>query len=315
MTACANDTGSAGSEGGSPAASPPASAVQQTGGSGSTGGKGSVVISGQDFTEMQIMAQMYKQLLENDGYSVELKLVKTRDVYMPQLTSGDVDVVPEYLSGITDYLNKQQNGANAKTVSSHSPQETMQALKPMAKKANVTMLKPAKATDQNAFAVTKKFAKKHHLTTLSDLAKLNKPIVLAAAPDCKGRPDCSGGLTKVYGLNISKILPLGFDSPQTKDSVKSGESQLGLVATTDGSLDEEGLVILSDDKGIQPAQNLVPAVNTDFLQHHQDIAATLNKLSATLTTKDLGEMNTKVGVERAKAADVAHDYLTSKDLL
>jgi osmoprotectant transport system substrate-binding protein len=281
-----------------------------TNSSGGTGDKGSLTISGQNFAEMQIMASMYEQLLEKAGYDVTVKLVTTRDVYVPQLTSGDVDVVPDYLSGMADFLNKQANGDDAATISSNSADDTLAALKPLADAAGITMLDPAKATDQNAFAVTTDFANENNLTTLSDLAAMNIPIVLAAPADCEGRSDCEAGLTETYGLNITKIIPLDYDSAAAKDSVIKGESQLGEVATTDGALAEEGLTALEDDKGIQPAQNLIPAVNADFLADHPDVATILNELSATLTTADL-----KVLVDRAQPAAVATDYLDSKGLL
>ncbi|MGH3446529.1 MAG: glycine betaine ABC transporter substrate-binding protein [Nocardioidaceae bacterium] len=289
---------------------------QGDGGPGGSGGnKGSVTISGQNFTEMEIMAAMYDELLSNAGYDVTSKLVKTRDVYIKQLKSGDVDLAPEYLAGIADYLNKAENGANAKPVTSHDPQATLKALKSLAASYNITMLDPSKATDQNAFAVTKEYANKYQLATLSDLGNVEGPITLAAAPDCPGRQDCAAGLKKVYGINISKVLPLGYGSAQTIDSVKSGESQLGEVGTTQGNVPKEGLMILQDDQGIQPAQNLIPAVNSAFLDKHQDVADLLNKLAATLTTKDLIDLNGQVDLMRKKPTDVAQAYLKDKGLI
>jgi osmoprotectant transport system substrate-binding protein len=299
MAACSNDSSSGGSGDGS---------------SGS-GDKGTVNLSGQNFGEMQIMAAMYQQVLENAGYTVNVKLVDTRDIYEPEIENGKVDIAPDYLAGMADFLNAKDNGANAPLISSHSPEETLKNLKPIADKHNITMLDPAKATDQNAFAVTTQFAQEHNLKTLSDLAALHLPIVLAANTDCQGRSDCEGGLSNTYGLNITKILPLGFDSAQVKDSVTKGESQLGEVATTDGALSQEGLTLLQDDKGIQPAQNLIPAANTDFINAHPDVATLLNKLSNTLTTEDLAALDLKVNVNRAKPDDVAHEYLVSKGLL
>lgn len=282
---------------------------------GGSADKGAVVISGQNFTEMQIMAAMYGEVLTNAGYTATTKLVTTRDVYIKQMTDGNVDVVPEYLAGITDFLNTAANGDNAKTVSSHDPQATLQALKPLAASAKISMLEPSQATDQNAFFATKDFADQNKLTTLSDLAALHQPIKLAAPPDCKGRSDCEAGLAKVYGLDITEIVPLDFGSSQMKDAVKSGEVQLGETGTTDGSLSDLGLVILQDDKGIQPAQNLIPAVNSDFLSAHPDVADALNKLSSTLTTDDLAAMNIKVDLERQKPEDVAKAYLSDKGLI
>jgi osmoprotectant transport system substrate-binding protein len=277
--------------------------------------KGALTLSGQNFTEMQVMAAMYEQVLTAAGYDVTTKLVTTRDIYIKQMTDGKVDVVPEYLAGITDFLHIQANGENAKPVSTNDPQATLEALEPLAAEANITMLEPSQATDQNAFFVTKEFAAENNLETLSDLAALDMPITLAAPEDCAGRSDCEGGLTEVYGLNIKEIIPTGFGGAATLESVKDGESQLGETGTTDGSLEPQGLVLLEDDKGIQPAQNLTPAVNSEFLDAHPDVAETLNELSATLTTDDLAQLNLQVDAERQKPADVAEAYLSEQGLI
>ena len=282
--------------------------------SGSTD-KGSLVLGGQDFTEMQIMASMYEQVLSNAGYDVTTKLVTTRDVYAGQLSKGKVDVVPDYLAGMTDYLNTVANGDDAETVSTNDPDATLAALKPLAADAGISMLEPSQATDQNAFIVTQDFADENNLTTLSDMAALGDPIKLAAPADCEGRSDCEAGLTNVYGFTIEDIVPLDFGSAQLKDAVTNGEVDLGETGTTDGSLDQQGLVILEDDKGIQPAQNLIPAVNSDFLKDNPDIEGPLNELSQTLTTEDLATMNAQVDLERQKPEDVAQQFLQDNGLL
>jgi len=277
--------------------------------------KGSAVVGGQDFTESQILASIYQLVLENEGYSVETKLVTTRDVYLPELSNGNVDIVPDYLAGITDFLNTEKNGPDAPLVSSNDPDATLAALEPLAEEKGIAILPPSEATDQNAFFVTQEFADENDLATLSDLAALGKPIKLGANPDCAGRADCEGGLTEVYGLDISEIVPLGFGTSQVKDAVKNGEIELGETGTTDGSLADLGLVLLEDDKGIQPAQNLTPAVNADFLAANPDLEAVFNDLSAALTTEDLASMNLKVDLERQKPEDVAQQFLEDKGLL
>jgi len=285
-----------------------------TGGSASTD-KGSAVVGGQDFTESQILASIYQQLLENQGYSVQTKLVTTRDVYLPELSKGNVSIVPDYLAGLTDFLNTEQNGADAPLVSSHDPDETLAALEPLAKEKGISILPPSDATDQNAFFVTKQFADDNSLTTLSDMAALGKTIKLGAPPDCEGRADCEGGLKDVYGFKIGQIVPLDFGSAQVKDAVKNGEVDMGETGTTDGSLSDLGLVLLEDDKGIQPAQNLTPAVNADFLAANPDLEDVFNQLSAALTTEDLANMNVQVDLERKKPEDVARQFLQDKGLV
>lgn len=286
-----------------------------SGGSSSDTDKGTVVVGGQDFTESQILAAIYQKLLENEGYTVQTKLVTTRDVYLPELSKGNVDIVPDYLAGITDFLNTEKNGPDAPLVSSNDADKTLAALKPLAEAKGISILPPSEATDQNAFIVTQDFADENDLTTLSDLAALDQPIKLGAPPDCEGRADCEGGLKNVYGLDITEIVPLDFASAQLKDAVKSGEVQLGETGTTDGTLDDLGLVLLEDDKGIQPAQNLTPAVNSDFLADNPDLEDVFNQLSDALTTEDLASMNVQVDLERKKPEDVAQQFLEDKGLL
>jgi osmoprotectant transport system substrate-binding protein len=287
------------------------------GGSDADGGdeKGSVVVGGQDFTESQVLAAIYQQLLEAEGYSVQTKLVTTRDVYLPELAKGNVDVVPDYLAGLTDYLNTEANGPDAPLVSSNDPDATLAALEPLAEAQGISILPPSEATDQNAFIVSEEFAEENDLETLSDLAALGRPIKLGAPEDCEGRADCEGGLTEVYGLEISEIVPLDFASSQMKDAVLNGEVQLGETGTTDGTLEDLGLVLLEDAKGLQPAQNLTPAVNSDFLADNPDLEDVFNELSAALTTEDLAEMNVKVDLERQKPEDVAAEFLEDQGLI
>lgn len=274
--------------------------------------QGPVHIAGQNFPEAQLVAAMYEELLTNAGYQPDVKLVDARDAYMPTFP-GDVDVVPEYVGGIVNFLNGRANGADAEPFTAGDGAELADQGKDLLDEAGITLLDLSPATDTNAFFVTKDYSDSEGVTQLSDLE--GKSVVLAAAPDCKGRLDCEGGLSDEYGIDITKVLPLGYASDQTYQSVLKGESQLGETSTTDGTLESQGLVVLGDDKQIQPAQNLVPAVSTEFLDAHPDIADVLNPLMAALTTEKLTELNGRMAVDREKAADVAHDFLTEAGLL
>jgi osmoprotectant transport system substrate-binding protein len=267
---------------------------------------GIVNISGQNFPEAQIMAEIYATVLRAHGFTPSIKLVDTRDVYMQDFP-GNVDVVPEYVSGIVDFLITQDKGPNAKLPTSSDPATVISDGKPYLDKQGITLLDPSAATDHNAFFVTAKYAAENHATKLSDLQ--GKSVVLAAAPDCKGRLDCAEGLESVYGIKITKILPLGFASQQTYDSVKSNESQLGETSTTDATLSHNDLVLLDDDKNVQPSQNLVPAISSDFLKANPDVATYLNKVMAQMTTRSLTELNFDVTVNRQSPAVVAQNWV------
>lgn len=284
-----------------------------TGATTATGTGGPVTIASQNFPEAALVAQMYSQLLAAHGYQPTVKLVATRDAYMATFP-GSVDIVPEYVGGIVNFLNTKKNGDNAPEINAGDGHKMAQAGAALLKAQGITLLNVSAATDANAFFVTKQFAQQNgNLTKLSQLR--GKSVVLAAAPDCEGRLDCAGGLEHAYGINVTKVLPLGFATNQTYQSVLKGESQLGETSTTDGTLASQGLVVLQDDKMIQPAQNLVPAVSSDFLKQHPDVAGILNPLMAALTTQNLTQLNGEISVNREQPEDVAKTFLTQQGLL
>ena len=133
-----------------------------------------------------------------------MKLVDTRDAYMPTFP-GDVDVVPEYVGGIVNFLNAQENGAKAKPIEAGDGQQLADQGQQLLDQAGITLLDLSAATDTNAFFVTQEFSESEGVTKLSDLS--GRSVVLAAAPDCEGRLDCEGGLTDEYDIDITKILP------------------------------------------------------------------------------------------------------------
>ncbi len=274
--------------------------------------KGTVSISGQSFPEAALVASMYEQLLSDAGYSTDVKLVDARDAYMATFPDS-IDVVPEYVGGIVNFLNAAKNGENAKPLTAGDGQELADAGKELLDAQGITLLDLSEATDTNAFFVTKEFSDKEGVTKLSDLEGMS--VKLAAAPDCEGRLDCEGGLSDEYGIKVTEVLPLGYASDQTYQAVIDGETELGETSTTDGTLESQGLVVLEDDKQIQPAQNLVPAVSNTFLADHPDVAEVLNPLMAALTTANLTELNGRVAVDREKPEDVARDFLEQEGLL
>ena len=290
-------------------------ASDDTGSDSSGGGdKGAVKISGQDFGEVQIVASMYEQLLDAEGYDASVQLVGTRDVYMGAGQFPEsIQLVPEYVGGIVDYLNVTENGADAEPLTTPDADESVSAAADLLEAKGVTLLDPSAAIDTNAFFVTQEFSEAEGVTKLSDLEGMS--VVVAAAEDCADRTDCGKGLTDDYGIDVTEFLPLGFASADVFKSVADDESQLGLTSTTDGTLESQGMVLLEDDKQIQPAQNLIPAVSSEWLADNGDVEGILNDLMAALTTEKLTELNGQVSVDRAKPEDVAKEFLESEGLL
>ncbi|MFP5219829.1 MAG: glycine betaine ABC transporter substrate-binding protein [Actinomycetes bacterium] len=200
------------------------------------GGTGSLVVGAANFSESQILANLYAIALEAAGLDPEVKTVTNREVYGPALIRGEITVFPEYVGTFTEYLNKQRNGPDAPALASGDLDATVEKLRPLAESFGLTVLEPSPAQDQNAFAVRRDFAEENDLRTLSDLADYEGELVLGGPPECPTRPFCQPGLEETYGIEFDGFVSLDAGGPLTKTALKQGRIQVGLVFSSDGSL-------------------------------------------------------------------------------
>jgi len=101
--------------------------------------------------------------------------------------------------------------------------------------------------------------------------------------------------------------------PLTKTALDNGTIDIGLLLSSDGSIADKGYVVLQDDKQLQTADNVVPVMRNAKITTKATTA--LDKVSATLTSSDLAGLNKKVDIDKLDPADVANQYLKSKNLL
>jgi osmoprotectant transport system substrate-binding protein len=199
-------------------------------------GQGSLVVGAANFSESQILANLYAIALEGAGFSAEVKPVTNREVYGPALERGELTVFPEYAGTFTEYLNKRLNGPDAEPLASGDLDATMAALRPLAEQVGLVALDPSPAADQNAFAVTREFAEENELAALSDLAGVEGELVLGGPPECPERPFCQPGLEQTFGIEFDGFVSLDAGGPLTKTALQQGRIQVGLVFSSDGSL-------------------------------------------------------------------------------
>jgi osmoprotectant transport system substrate-binding protein len=206
-------------------------------------GSGPIVVGGANFTESTILANVYADVLGAAGFDASVREVGNRELYLPALISGsEIQVFPEYLSTVTEFLNRQANGAEAEPVASGDVQETATALQPLAEQAGLVFGEPSEAADQNAFAVTQAFADQVGVSTLSELADAcgDGSLVLGGPTECPERPFCRPGLEEAYGLQFADFRELDAGGPLTKAALQQGEISLGLVFSSDGALAQQG---------------------------------------------------------------------------
>jgi osmoprotectant transport system substrate-binding protein len=268
--------------------------------------RGEITVGSTDFTEQQIVAEMYALVLEDAGYTVDRRYqLGSREVVFPALQSGELDVTAEYVGTLLEFINGGAGEATSDT------QETLGLLQDQLDES-LTMLEPSEAQDTNALAVTQDTADRLGATKVSDLQGRND-LVLGGPPECPQRPLCLPGYEDTYGLEFANFRPLDAGGPLTTEALNNGDIDVGLVFSTQGAIAANDWVVLEDDKGLQPAENITPAVNAEVL--NGEVEELLNSVSAALTTEKVIELNRLVDIEGEAAEDVALEFLQTEGVL
>jgi osmoprotectant transport system substrate-binding protein len=274
----------------------------------STGGSDVIVVgvSGA-FAENQIVAEMYAQVLEHAGYTIERQLdLRSREVSQNALEAGFIDVKPEYLSSLLLFLDPN---AEASADAADVARQTAELLRSQ----GLTLLTPSAAEDTNQFVANAETAERFDLTTMSSLAAVAGQLTFGGPPECPQRPFCLPGLHEVYGVLFDDFTPLDAGGSLTVDALKTDEVQIGLLFSTDPSIGQNGFVPLADDRHLQDAENITPLIRSEKL--NVEVRALLDAVSARLSTEKVTELVGKVVIDGQDVAAVANGFLTANGLL
>jgi osmoprotectant transport system substrate-binding protein len=204
---------------------------------GLSGGSGKVVVGAFNFSESATLANIYAEVLNAAGFDASVKTVGNREVAEPALEKGTIDVMPEYVGTLTEFINQAENGAGAEPIASGDLDATVEGLAGLGEQVGLVFGEASPAQDQNAFAVTTAFADEHGVSTLSDLAEeCGSGLVLGGPPECPERPFCQPGLEETYGLSFDSFSSLDAGGPLSKTALQQGKVSLALVFSSDAAL-------------------------------------------------------------------------------
>lgn len=221
-----------------------------------------------------------------------------REIIIPALQSGEIDIVPEYLGALLNYYD----GKTLATSQSDVSAELAKALP-----ADFTLLTPSPASSITAWAVRAETAKKYHLSKLSDLQPVAHQLTIGGPPEFPVRALGLPGLKRVYGLEFKAVKSLDMGGPLTRLALNSGKIDVATVVSTQGNLAKEDWVVLEDDKHEQPSQNVVPLVRKASLT--PKISEVLNEVSGKLNNAALIELNQQVDLQHKDPAAVAEQWV------
>lgn len=263
------------------------------------GDQKSLVVTSSDFPESKILAEIYGQALETNGFTITRRHgMGSRETYMPAMLDHKVDLVADYMGNLLHYFDPQTTATTLEAI-----QQDLQRVLP----PQLSTLTPSSAVDTDTFTVTADTAKKWNLRTIADLAPYQDQLTYAAPPEFQTRPHGLPGLKAKYGIEIKPENFVGISDgggPATVRALVEGKVLAADIFSTVPAIPQNDLVVLKDPNHLFLANNVVPLVNSQ--KKSEGLQTVLNAVSKKLTTAELVGLNTAIagnaGVRPEEAA-------------
>ncbi len=262
-----------------------------------------IVVGSQDYYSNEIIAEVYAQSLENAGYTVDRQFrIGQREVYLPEIEDGKIDLFPEYSGNLLQYWDPETEA--------RLPQDVYTALVE-ATPEGLQVLDQAEASDQDSYTVTRAFADQWNLEGIGDLAEVTEPMVLGGNSELEDRPYGPKGLKELYAVTVGFTPVEDSGGPLTLKALSDGDIQLANIYTADPAIAANDLIVLTDTKGLFLASHVVPVASIGL---DSGAAEVINKVNAAMSPADLVAMNARSVDEQLPASTIASDWLQEKNL-
>ncbi|MGV0043170.1 ABC transporter substrate-binding protein [Mycobacterium colombiense] len=259
----------------------------------------SIVIGSGDFPESQIIAEIYAQALQANGFEVGKRMgIGSRETYIPALKDHSIDLVPEYIGNLLLYISPRSDATTLDAVERELDQRLP---------GDLSILTPAPATDTDTVSVTGQTANSWNLKTIADLAVHSAEVRFGAPSAFATRPAGLPGLRQKYGLEIKPGNFVAIDDGGGAVTVRAlveGRVNAANVFTTSPAIPQNHLVALDDPEHNFVAGNIVPLLNSQ--KRSPRLKQVLDAVSAKLTTPGVAGLNAAVsgnsGIDPDEAA-------------
>lgn len=266
-----------------------------------------ITVGSFNFPESVILAEIYAQALEGQGYPIERKLnLGSRELVFPSLESGEIDFIPEYLgSSLTVGFGEEAFA---------DPQQSRAALEEAFAEMNMAVLDYTPGEDKNVFVVTEDFAAENGVSSVADLAGAGD-ITLGGPPECEERETCYAGLVETYDLDNLSFAAYQETSARV-GALEQGQIDVALLFSTQPVIAEKGFVVLEEPEGLIASENVAPVVSQEIVDAYgQNFVSVVNSISTEITTETLLDLNGRVELEAQDPDDVARDWLVENGFI
>ncbi|MGB4593860.1 MAG: glycine betaine ABC transporter substrate-binding protein [Coriobacteriia bacterium] len=270
-------------------------------------------------SEGAVLGAMMIQLLDANGIQTEDKTkLGTPDVLRKALLEGQIDLSIDY-TGSGQYYHEGQEGDPVWS----SAADGYARIAELDKAVGLTWLTPANANNTELLATTKKLAEAEGLKTMDDFAayvNAGKTVKIIGAQEWIDSELGLAGFEKAYGFKLTEDQLIGLSHGVTAEMLSALANgtdgvNFSLAYGTDGQLDDLGLVILEDTKGVPPVYEPAPVIRTETLDAYPEIADILKPLFESFDLATLQDLNRRVALGGEDAKAVAEEYLTQNGFL
>jgi osmoprotectant transport system substrate-binding protein len=238
-----------------------------------------------------------------NGFTVDRQFrIGQREVYIPEIEAGEIDLFPEYTGNLLQYYVPDTEATTSDDVYAELEGALPEGLR---------ALDQSPATDQDSYNVTREFSEANGVTSLADLADVTEPITLGGNAELETRPYGPEGLREVYGVDVEFLAIQDSGGALTLKALTDGQVQMVNIYSADPNIATNDLVTLEDPKGLFLASNVVPIASDKVTD---EVAAIIDEISAAMSPEELVELNAQSVNEQRSADEIAAEWLEANGL-
>ncbi|PDT52990.1 MULTISPECIES: ABC transporter substrate-binding protein [Sinorhizobium] len=281
--------------------------------------KADVVVSSKIDTEGGVLGNIILAVLNaNDIKTTDRVQLGATPVVRKAITAGEIDIYPEYTGNAAFFFEKADDPAWKDAAKGY---ELAKKLDYDANK--IVWLTPSPANNTWAIALRKEVVEKNSLKTLSDFGKYvsdGGEVILAASSEFVNSAAALPAFQTAYAFTLKPEQLITLSGGDTAATIAAAANQTNganaaMVYGTDGGIAPSGLVVLEDDKNVQPVYQPTPIIREAILKENPNIETLLKPVFEKLDLVTLQELNGRVQVGGEPAKAVAEDFLKKNGFL
>ncbi|TGN42760.1 ABC transporter substrate-binding protein [Paracoccus liaowanqingii] len=278
-----------------------------------------ITVSSKIDTEGGLLGNMILMALQAADLPVQDRLqLGGTPIMRDAITSGQIDIYPEYTANGAFFFNEGDSEVWK------DPQAGFDRVSELDIEQNqIVWLTPSPANNTWAIALRQDVATENGLETMSQMGEWiagGGEVKLAASTEFVTSAAALPAFQETYGFALTPDQLVQLSGGDTAATIAAAAQQTSgvnaaMVYGTDGGIAPAGLVVMTDDAGVQPVYQPAPIIRSEVLQAYPQVRDILAPIFESLDLETLQELNGRIQIGGEPAAAVAEDYMTTAGFL